>query len=296
MPLRQTVVFSLVPRALAPNAVALVQTGWALMRSIGPAVGGLLILMVGAGGNFLIQAAAYGVIWLNTLQLSFPASTALSQRTPVHHNLSEGIRYIVRTPRTRAFVMMGWVLPLLIIPNYVALPPIFAKEIFLGGPATLGALMSAVGIGGIGGGLVSASLGRVERRGIVQLVALLLTALSLMGFAVSAALPMALVMLALSGFFEMLFITSNQTLLQLSIPDEMRGRVMGVVSLNGALSPIGAFVAGVAADLIGPRAVTLLLCGAAALIAILVLCLSPTIRNFRLSQAIASQPASSTAS
>ena len=55
LPLRQTVVFVLVPRALAPNAVALIQTGWALMRSLGPALGGFLILWFGPAGNFLVR-------------------------------------------------------------------------------------------------------------------------------------------------------------------------------------------------------------------------------------------------
>src|SRR5687768_9303598 len=54
LPLRQTVTFDLVPRTLAPNAVALIQTGWSLMRSLGPALGGYLILLFGPGGNFLI--------------------------------------------------------------------------------------------------------------------------------------------------------------------------------------------------------------------------------------------------
>jgi MFS family permease len=93
-------------------------------------------------------------------------------------------------------------------------------------------------------------------------------------------------MLALSGFFEMIYLTTNQTLLQLSIPDEMRGRVTSIVSLNAGLSPIGAFLAGVGADLVGPRLVTIVLCGAAAAIAVLVFLLSPTVRDYRLSQAL----------
>lgn len=287
MPLRQTVVFVLVPRALAPNAVALVQTGWALMRSLGPAVGGVLIVWFGAGGNFLVQATIYTVIAVNTLLIRFPVDATGVPRKAGLSAMAEGVRYITGQRETRAFVMMGWVLPLLIIPNYSALPPIYAKTIFQGGPAVLGVLMSAVGIGGIVGGLVTASLGRFERRGLVQLSALLLVALSLIGFALSSDLLPALVMLALSGFFEMVFLTTNQTLLQLSIPDAMRGRVMSIVSLNAALSPLGAFLAGVGADLIGPRGVTLVLCSGAMLVAIGVTLFSPTIRNYRFSRALA---------
>ncbi|MEK7681888.1 MAG: MFS transporter, partial [Chloroflexota bacterium] len=72
MTLRQTVVFDLVPRAVAPNAVALMQTGWALMRSLGPAVGGYLILWLGAGGNFLVQAGTYVLIAFTILWIHFP--------------------------------------------------------------------------------------------------------------------------------------------------------------------------------------------------------------------------------
>lgn len=87
----------------------------------------------------------------------------------------------------------------------------------------------------------------------------------------------------------MIYLTTNQTLLQLSIPDVLRGRVTSIVSLNAGLMPIGALVAGVGADLIGPRTVTLLLSGAASLIAVAVYLFSPTIREYRMSKALAQE-------
>lgn len=286
LPLRQTLVFSLVPRALAPNAVALVQTGWALMRSLGPAIGGFLILWFGPGGNFLVQAGAYALIALNTARIAFPAGSAGGARRAVLRQLGDGLRYIAQERGTRTFVLMGWVLPLFIIPNFAALPPIYAKDIFRGGPEVLGLLLASVGVGGIGGGVVTASLGHLERRGLLQLVALLLLSLALIGFALSATLWSALPLLALAGFFEMIYLTTNQTLLQLSVPDELRGRVSGIVSLTAGLSPVGAVVAGAGADLIGPRAVTVVLCSIAAAIAVGVFIGSPTVREYRLSQTL----------
>ncbi len=286
MPLRQTVVFALVSRAHAPSAVALVQTGWAVMRSIGPALGGFLILWVGPEGNFFVQAGAYALVALTILKLNFPPERSTLTPGGARGNLIEGLRYVVKEPTTRAFVLMGWVLPLFIIPTFSALPPIYAKDVFGGGPEILGALLSAVGIGGIGGGFVTASLGRFERRGVIQLVALLLLSFALIGFALSAQLWVALLCLAASGFFEMIYLTTNQTLLQLSIPDALRGRVTGIVSLNMGLMPIGALFAGVGADLFGPRVVTLILSGSAALIAVAVYFFSPIIRDYRLSAAM----------
>ena len=182
--------------------------------------------------------------------------------------------------------MMGWVLPLFIIPTFSALPPIYAKDIFHGGPATLGFLMSAVGLGGIAGGIFTASLGHFERRGVVQLAALLGTSLALIGFALSPGLWVALPLLAVAGAFEMVYLTTNQTLLQLSIPDEMRGRVTSILTLNMAMSPVGAFFAGAGSDLFGPRVITIVLSGIAAGLAVAVYAGSVTVREYRLSQAI----------
>ncbi|MFN8533442.1 MAG: MFS transporter [Dehalococcoidia bacterium] len=292
LPLRQTIVFTLVPRAYAPNALALVQTGWAVMRSLGPAIGGVLILWFGPGGNFLVQASAYALIMLTIPGLRFPKRVApAGPRPAIWRTIGDGLRYIAKEPTTRAFVLMGWVLPLFIIPIYVALSPIYAKTVFSGGPEVLGLLLSSVGIGGIAGGIVTASLGRYERRGLVQLGSLLLLGLSLVGVGLSPDLWLALPMLALSGFFELIFLSTNQVLLQLSIPDALRGRVMGIVTLNSGLLPIGAVIAGVGADLIGPRTVTIAMAGIAAAIAIGVFVFSPRIRDYRLGSAIAASTA-----
>ena len=285
--LRQVLVFDLVPRRHTPNAVALIQTGWSLMRSIGPSIGGFLILWFGAGGSFLTQAAIFVLIAISIFWMQFPPRrTGKANDSPLQ-NIREGLAFVAKQKVTRAFMMLGWLLPLLIVPNYIALPPIYAKNVFHGGPETLGILMGSVGVGGIAGGIVVAALGRMERRGLLQIVALLFTSLSLIAFAYSTTLWIALVWLALSGFFEMIYLTTNQTLLQLSIPDDLRGRVTSLVNLNAAFSPLGAFVAGAASDMFGgPKMVTVFLCGIAAIIAILVFFFSPTVRNYKLSHAM----------
>jgi predicted MFS family arabinose efflux permease len=291
MPLTQTIVFSLVPRVQAPGAVALVQTGWAVMRSIGPAIGGFLILWFGPAGNFFVQAGAYALVALTIIQLNLPARRADTSNISTRGSLREGLRYIAAERTTRVFLLMGWVLPLFVIPIFSALPPIYAKDVFAGGPDTLGVLLSAVGVGGIAGGFVAASLGRFEHRGLLQLASLLLLSLSLIGFALSVALWAALLCFAAAGFFEMIYLTTNQTLLQLSIPDALRGRVTGIISLNSGLMPIGALMGGIGADWLGPRAITIVLSGIAGAIAVIVFFASPTIRDYRLSRALAAPSA-----
>jgi MFS family permease len=286
MPLQQTVVFSVIPRSLAPGALALVQTGWAVMRSIGPALGGFLILWFGPAGNFFVQAGAYALVAVTVMKLTLPYEKLDIQKARSPGSFKEGWNYIAKNPTTRAFLFMSWVLPLFIIPNFNALPPIFAKDVFEGGPDTLGILLSAIGVGGIVGGFVTASLGQMERRGLLQLGALLFLSFSLIAFAFTTTLWMGFICMALAGFFEMIYLTTNMTLLQLSIPDAIRGRVTGIVSLRSGLMPIGAFFAGIGADFVGPQVMTILLGSICGAIAVIVFFGSTIVREYRLSEAM----------
>jgi MFS family permease len=127
----------------------------------------------------------------------------------------------------------------------------------------------------------------VERRGLVQLAALFMLAASLILLAFSTTLWQGLLCLTASGFFEGIFITSNQLLLQLSIPDALRGRVTSVVNLSAALSPVGGLLAGIGSDLLGgPKAITMVMAGTAAGLAVFTLIFSSTIRNYRISQSL----------
>ena len=287
--LRQVLVFDLVPRSLTPNGVALVQTGWGLMRSFGPGIGGFLILWFGPGSNFLIQAGAYGLIAITIMQITFPARTSGGIQRFSLDNIRDGIQHVMKEPTTKAFMIMGLVLPLFIIPIFVILPPIYAVKVFGDESGkVLGFLMASVGVGGIAGGFLTASLGHLERRGLLQIASLFLLGLSLIGFAFSTTLLISLALLAFAGFFEMIFLTTNQTLIQLSIPDYLRGRVTTVVNLNMGLTPLGGLAAGVGSDLLGgPKMITIILAGIAAIAALFILLCSPTIRNYRLSEALA---------
>ncbi len=290
--LRQVIIFDLVPRSLAPNAVALIQTGWSLMRSFGPGIGSFLIMWIGPGGNFLFQAGICVLIAITILQIQFPLRKSGTVHSSPIQNIKESIQYILKERVTRTFMMMGFILPVFVIPIFGILPPIYAVEVF-GDESSrvLGFLMASIGVGGIFGGVITASLGRVERRGLVQLLALFLLSVSLLGLAFSKVLWIALLSMALAGFFEVIFLTTNQTLLQLSIPDELRGRVTSVVNLNAALVPLGGLIAGVGSDLLGgPEKITVIMCCITAGIAVFVFLFSPTIRNYRLSQTIKTDP------
>jgi MFS family permease len=259
------------------------------MRSFGPAIGGFLIIWFGPGGNFLLQAGLYVLIAINVIQLQFPPLKSGVVRGSPLQNIREGMQYVAKDRVTRTFILMGFIAPLFTVPVVTILPPIYAVKVFHGGADVLGILLASIGVGGIFGGLVTASLSRVERRGLVQLSSLFLLSLSLIAFAFTTKLWIGLLFLSLAGFFEAIFLTTNQTLVQLSIPDELRGRVTSVVYMSIALMPVGGLMAGVGSDLLGgPKMITLVLAGIGASIAIFVFLASSTVRNYRLSQGIAS--------
>lgn len=264
-----------------------------MMRSFGPAIGGFLLIRFGPGGNFLIQAATYVLIAFTIMQLRFPAQNYNVKRDSPMQNICEGISYVLKEPVTRTFVLMGFILPIFTIPLLTVLPPIYAVKIFNDPTGkVLSILMALTGVGSMLGGVAAASISRVERRGLVQIASLFFLAISLVAFAFFTQIWSACLMLDSAGFFESIFMTSNQTMLQLSIPDKLRGRVTSVVNLSTALSPVGGLLAGVGSDLLGgPKMITITMAGTGACLAIIVLFTSSTIRNYRLSQGIAANAA-----
>ncbi|MDP3062786.1 MAG: MFS transporter [Chloroflexota bacterium] len=283
-PVRQTIVFDLVPRHAIVNAVAMSTAGFNLTRALGPSVAGFLIAWFGPAGNFFVQSAAYLGVVVSVFLIAFPSGRRVGRGVSVFSNLAEGFRYVARDPTARILVALGIIPPLLIIPTLMSLTPIFAKDIFHSGPTGLGFLLSSVGVGGVAGALFTASLGRFDRRGLLQLGALFGMSLAVLAFAFTRSLSTALPLLVVAGFCEMIYMSTNQAILQLSVPDRMRGRVTSILMLNMALMPVGGVVAGAGADLVGAPFMAASLSGAAIVLGLFITVFVPTVRRLRLSQ------------
>jgi MFS family permease len=288
--LRQVLVFDLVPRSQAPGAMTFTQTGWSLMRVLGPSIGGLLLVWFGAGGSFLVQGGLYALVIVTIIQIKLPERKKEAVQSSPLKNIRVGMAYLAKEPVTRIFTLIGIIMPILVIPIFSILPPIYAVEVFGDESGkVLGFLMASVGVGGIIGGLTTTYLRRLEHWGRLQLASMFLLSLTLIAFAFSSTLPVALALLALAGFFEIIFLTMNQVLIQLSISNDLRARVTAVVSLTWIMSPLGNLMAGAGADLLGsPKTITIILAAVAAVIVMLISLVSPTVRNYRLSQGIKS--------
>jgi MFS family permease len=257
--LRSTLVFTSVPRTEAAHAVALNSIAFSVTRTVGPAVAGFLIAGVGAAWNFGIQALLYLGVVLAALSVTAPAPQAPAKAaSSAWVAMKEGVAFAMTDPVARVMVVLGLVPPLLLIPCFSALMPIFAKDVFQSGPEGLGLMLSAIGLGGILGGVVAAWVTRFDRTGLVQMLALVAFAGSLFGFAVSPTIEVALVFLALSGIAEMVHHTQHVTALQMCAPEGMRGRVASLLPVFPAFISIGQLASGIAAGALGAVAAVIL--------------------------------------
>ena len=282
-PLRTTMTFLLVPPRLAPNAMALNTAAMSSTRALGPGVGGALLPLIGAAGAFFAQAASYLFATITRFMIAFPPREQVLRPGSPLQNLKDGVRFVATARYTRAFLLLNLTAPVLLIPIFTALTPIYAKDVFHSNETGLGLLVAMVGVGGVLGAVAVAALGSFERRGLLEIIALFGFSAGLFSFSFARELWQGLMLMLLTGFAEQIFMLTNMTMLQLTVPNRMRGRVSSLMMLGFGLMPLGALVAGTGSDAIGPQAITRIMAGAGAGVAVLLLLAAPIVRNATLS-------------
>ncbi len=159
--------------------------------------------------------------------------------------------------------------------SYTVLMPAFARDVLGMGSNGYGILLSASGMGAFVGSLVVATYGQVLVPRRMAIGGVLMFSASVLAFAFTRNFVLALVFLFISGFGLLLFFSTSNTVVQTIVPDEMRGRVMGVWSLVfGAMIPLGSLEAGAVAHWLGTSfalAFGAIVCAIAALTTLLVI-------------------------
>ncbi len=152
------------------------------MKVIGPALGGVMIAVFGAAGNFWVQGAAYIVV-LSMIQLMHvPPTRADALRASAMANLKEGFAYVRSTPNVLALMILAYVPRVFAVP-YQTLMPVFQKDVLQVGPEGLGLLMAAPGLGAVLAVLTLASISsRIRRQGLMLIVSTIMLGLSLILF------------------------------------------------------------------------------------------------------------------
>ena len=278
-PVRMSMIPSVVPKENLANAVALNSGGFNLMKVIGPALGGALIAWFGPAENFYVQAIAYSGVLAMVYWMHIPPHHAESKRRSALVNLKEGFAYVWSTPAVLALMTLAYVPRIFAVP-YQTLMPVFQKDVLQTGPEGLGLLMAAPGVGAVIAVLTLASLGsRIQRQGLLLVGSIVVLGGLLVIFSQITWFPLALFMLVLVGIFQMFFLASTATMLQMIVPDELRGRVLSLYMLDRGFMPLGALFAGTTAHFIGAPLTVALMGAIVIILTVIVAWLVPAIRT-----------------
>jgi MFS family permease len=242
-------------RAIA-SAVAYTSAIWNTMRILGPVGAGLLIAWIGLGQALFVTAIGFTVssALIATVRLA-PVSGAKAEERD--GGLIEGFRFVLKERIFFATIGLSFFTSLFGA-SYVILLPVFAEDVLDVGVGGFAAMEAAAGIGALIGTLAIVRFGAGNLRGPLMLFAAAAFGALIALFAASRVFPLSLAMLFLGGFASSVYLNLGMTTLQLLVPNELRGRVMGIWSLTWVLASAGGLPAGLLAEWLGaPWAVAL---------------------------------------
>jgi MFS family permease len=248
-PARTSYVTTVVPDRTLLNAFALLSVAYNVAKVIGPASAGFILALLGPGRTIFIPAAlmlAAGLI-VSRLKFVAPARHIESKRS-VPEQILEGMVAMTGNPVVVALFLTQVVVYGIMVPATYGLLPIYAADVFLVGPAGLGLLTSACGVGAIFGVLITATLGIRLPRGKASLVVLAISAIAMIGFAGTTSFYVSIVMLGIfnAGIVSLTAIKSSG--IQSLVPQNTRGRVAALTTMANGVGPIGSLAFGACAQ------------------------------------------------
>ncbi|KEQ03709.1 MFS transporter [Pseudorhizobium pelagicum] len=252
MPVRHSLVSELVPRSDLPNAIALHSMTVNLTKILGPALAGVIIGTLGTGVCFALNAASFVVVIRSLQAMRFPPESERPPSLSIGRSILEGMAY-VRAERTVLLLVLIALVPTFFGQPYLSMLTLFAHDVFQTGPEGLGLLTAFAAGGSVAGALTLASLPKVAASGWWMMAFLLGFGALLIAFAANPFLLAAPVLLVVTGAFHIAYNAANNTILQLRIPNEVRGRVISILMLNRGLVQLGTAATAATAGLIGAR-------------------------------------------
>ncbi|MCS6802759.1 MAG: MFS transporter [Chloroflexota bacterium] len=278
LPTRQSIINDAVGKEDLPNAIALNSLSFNVSKVIGPSIAGIIVGAAGTAAVFWTESAIMLFALVTTLFLALPPRPfEPSDQSPLR-DLADGFRY-VRHDALILGLLLAAAAPVLLAWPYQMLLPVLARDAIGTGPEGLGILMSASGIGAIVTISLMVFLGQRGQRQRVQFVAMVAFGVFLMLFSQSTHLWLSVIIIAFITGSSILYNILNQTALQTSVPDRIRGRVMGIYMLVMGLNPLGALLFGALADAVGVQPTVLLMGALTVLAAVLLFWWHPALRR-----------------
>lgn len=226
-----------------PNAIALNSIQFNVARVLGPTVGGVALAFLGAAWCFGLNGVSFIAVIISLL-IIHPHFVPTKSKESVLNSMKEGIHFIRNQAAMEALIVLAFLMTMLAFPLIVFLP-VFAKDVFHGGPKLYTVFLVCSGIGSICGALMVATLGKHKHMGLLVLLMLLGLGVFIGGFAISRNFVLSCILIFVAGALLLAVFTSITSLVQLIAPDNMRGRVISVqnVAFRGGM-PVGSLVVG----------------------------------------------------
>lgn len=243
-PARQAFLLELVNRDDLSNAIALNSSMFNMATALGPAIGGLTYSLFGPAWCFTINGLTFTAVISALLLMKLKYNPPKVRRNSVKADLKEGLHFVASHKLIRLVILNMAVLSLFGL-GMIVLMPAWAVNILGGDASTNGLLLSARGVGALIGALMVASLSRFKVRGkFMQAGSFILPVLMLV-FTIVRVLPLSLFVLVGIGWGLMVLFNTSNAIVQLHVPDQLRGRVMGIFTLTFfGMMPVGSMVSG----------------------------------------------------
>ncbi|MGH3169122.1 MAG: MFS transporter, partial [Trebonia sp.] len=249
---RNAMVPNMVGLELVPSANALFQALFQTGSIAGPAAAGLLLAGAGVKVIYWLDVCSYVIALLAVLAISAQPPSGGATR-PGWRSMTEGFRFVRGSQQVQGAYLIDVNAMVFGLPR--ALFPALGLTVFGGGATAVGLLYAAPGAGALIGAVTTGWVGRVRRQGLAVICAVVVWGAAIAGFGVAHWLPLALVLLAVAGWADVLSAVFRNTIIQFAGPDGMRGRLMGVQVAVVAGGPrLGDLEAGVVATVFGDTA------------------------------------------
>ncbi len=250
-PARQAFVVDMVAREDLQNAIGLNSAIFQMARIIGPTIAGITLAFVGAAWCFFLNGVSFIAVIVGLWLMQVPPTIAARKGTSQLAQIRQGLGFIRHNQAVLTLLGMVAVANIFAF-GYSALMPAFAQDVLNSGPTGLGLLSAAVGVGALIGALTVASLDQFQHKGMLLTLGNLFFPAMVLLFATSRNFPLSMLCLVGVGLGFMVQNAMTNTLIQLAVPDELRGRVMSVYMLVfQGFFPLGSLMAGTIAEHFG---------------------------------------------
>ena len=280
-PARHTLISELVPHHDLASAVSLNSVTLNTSKVVGPLASAAILSAFGVAACFLVNALSFTAVLATLLMMDLPPKPVReARRESFAASLLDGVRYL-RNDSTLLLLVLVALVPTFFAQPYVQLLALFAHDVFDAGSGGLGLMVSIAACGSIAGGLFAAWVQRDARRGTTMLLFMGGFGLFLLGFSMAPAFYMAIPLLFCAGAMHIAYNSSNNAILQMSVDDNYRGRVLSTLFMSRGLVSLGTAATATLAALTNTRMAMASMASVVIVFAIALWFFAPKLKNLR---------------